>query len=70
MEQAHRQLIGFQLLALPEHGEAFVDELPAPSDRSRSARYASHDAHEGLGQIPRLPRPKFLSALAAFALGE
>ena len=24
----------------------------------------------GVGQIPRMPRPKFLSALAQFALGE
>jgi hypothetical protein len=75
MERAHSQLIGFQLMSLPEHGAAFIDSLPPLADgervEARLTTHASHRAHgEGLGQIPRLPRPKFLSALAAFALGE
>lgn len=77
MERAHSQLAGFQLMSLPEHGAAFIDPLPTIAhhpivDRARQETLrASHRAHsEGLGQIPRLPRPKFLSALAAFAFGE
>ena len=72
MERAHSQLTGFQMMSLPEAGGAFIDEMPALVEPARNeARHASHQAHgEGLGQIPLLPRPKFLSALAAFALGE
>jgi hypothetical protein len=77
MERVHSQLAGFQLMSLPEHGAAFIEPLPAINEsaiveRARNdAIHSAHRAHgEGLGQIPRLPRPKFLSALAAFAFGE
>jgi hypothetical protein len=77
MERAHSQLAGFQLLTLPEQGAAFIEPLPALVDRAiaertrNDAMRSSHHAHgDGLGQIPHLPRPKFLSALAAFAFGE
>jgi hypothetical protein len=77
MERAHNQLAGFQMMSLPEHGAAFIEPLPALAgestvERARSAAvHSTHRAHgEGLGEIPRLPRPKFLSALAAFAFGE
>jgi tetraacyldisaccharide-1-P 4'-kinase len=75
MERAHSRLAGFQLLSLPEHGKSFIDSLSAMSDLPEPARtdapHASRRAdRDDLGQIPRLPRPKFLSALAAFAFGE
>jgi hypothetical protein len=71
MQRTHNQLAGFQLLSLPDHGAAFVGPLPVAEPARNDAIRAAHVAHrEGLGQIPRLPRPKFLSALATFALGE
>jgi hypothetical protein len=71
MERAHNQLAGFQLLLLPDHGAAFLEPAPIAEPARNDAMRARHVAHcEGLGRIPRLPRPKFLSALAAFALGE
>jgi tetraacyldisaccharide-1-P 4'-kinase len=75
MERAHARITGFQMLSLPEHGKTFIDSLPelhvlpepARTDAPHASRRSDRDV---LGQIPRLPRPKFLSALAAFALGE
>jgi cellulose synthase/poly-beta-1,6-N-acetylglucosamine synthase-like glycosyltransferase len=70
MERAHGRLLGFQMLTSPPlpdtqvHGESSADEKLPRTD-------AAHGRRElGVGQIPRLPRPKFLSAVAAFALGE
>jgi hypothetical protein len=68
MERAHGRLVGFQLItpqvdASPEslRDGATTSSRPDPS-HTRNKR--------GVGNIPRLPRPKFLSALAQFALGE
>jgi hypothetical protein len=69
MEHAHGQLLGFQLVApVPSDvaDEAVNDALrDAPRTDSAHASPSS-----GVGRIPRLPRPKFLSAIADFALGE
>ncbi len=68
MEQVHRQAIGFQLLT-PLNDSASSNELPELSELPRTD--TSHaPRRSGVGRIPSLPRPKFLSALAEFALGE
>ncbi len=69
MEKAHGRVIGFQLILPTEVMETSTDELASARQTSRSD--ASPNSHQrGLGRIPPLPRPKFLSALANFALGE
>jgi len=69
MERAHRQVIGFQLLSMPQADSADAVDTFSMSELSRIN--SSHFPHErGVGRVPPLPRPKFLSALAEFALGE
>jgi hypothetical protein len=69
VERAHRQVVGFQLLVdpstslVPERKSSVNTEMPR-----MDAPHAQKPA--GVGRIPVLPRPKFLSALAEFALGE
>jgi glycosyltransferase involved in cell wall biosynthesis len=65
MADAHGRVIGFHLLEpLRETASEIASPIvhspskPRPTDRS------------GVGQIPPLPRPNFLSAMAEFALGE
>lgn len=68
MEKAHGRVIGFQLITPTDGAE------PANGDDASISRTVRTDSNEpasrNLGQIPPLPRPKFLSKLAAFALGE
>jgi cellulose synthase/poly-beta-1,6-N-acetylglucosamine synthase-like glycosyltransferase len=71
MERAHGKLLGFQLLA-PRRDR---DELACDEQyHAATARPRTDEAHlphvAGVGRIPRLPRPKFVSAVATFALGE
>jgi glycosyltransferase involved in cell wall biosynthesis len=70
MERAHGQLLGFHLI-VPQHDpmDDSSDDLFVTSDSPRTdgARIAKH---VGVGRIPRMPRPKFVSAFAQFALGE
>ena len=66
---AHRQVIGFQLISAPQTNAAVAADTAAMCELPRTdASHASQRA--GVGRIPSLPRPKFLSALAEFALGE
>jgi hypothetical protein len=69
LERAHRQVIGFQLISMSQDdGKGTADDF-AMSELPRIK--SSQDPHgTGVGRIPPLPRPKFLSALAEFALGE
>ena len=69
MESAHRRVAGFQLIT--PHADSKL-EYDVPEIEVATARAdASHAQNKrGVGKIPRLPRPKFLSALAEFALGE
>lgn len=67
MQRVHRQLLGFQLITMPpkeivSHDDAFK---AAPRTDASHARERT-----GVGQIPSLPRPNFLSALTSFAMGE
>jgi glycosyltransferase involved in cell wall biosynthesis len=70
MERAHGRLLGFQMVEPLPFDEAFA-EWQAPvaantlrNDPARTSRPGS------IGEIPVLPRPKFLRAIANFALGE
>ena len=69
MARAHSRLLGFQLMpTLPHDGEPVGDWTPVASAPRTDASHAA--ARPGVGQIPPLPRPKFLTALAQFAFGE
>lgn len=69
MEKAHRRVIGFQLITPTETMEPSTDKLASALQTSRSDAAPTSDGRS-IGEIPRLPRPKFLSALANFAMGE
>jgi hypothetical protein len=69
MEKAHSRVIGFQLITPIETTEASTDVLASALQISRRDAAPPTDGRN-IGRIPRLPRPKFLSALANFALGE
>jgi len=70
MERAHGRLIGFQMVAPLPFDEAFAQwNLPAETNTLRGDM--PRKAPKGsVGEIPPLPRPKFLTAIANFALGE
>lgn len=69
MEKAHGRVIGFQLISPTETTEPSTDDLASALQTMRSDAAPAAD-RRSLGQIPPLPRPKFLSALANFAMGE
>jgi glycosyltransferase involved in cell wall biosynthesis len=70
MERVHGKMLGFQLVAptqldiTTEHTDIATTTATPRTDVAHVSR------RSGIGQIPRLPRPKFLSAIAEFALGE
>ncbi|MCI0334156.1 MAG: glycosyltransferase [Planctomycetes bacterium] len=68
MERVHRRVIGFQLLT-PLNDGPIADESPALSELPRTDTPHA-PRRSGVGRVPPLPRPKFLAALAEFALGE
>jgi hypothetical protein len=70
MERAHGQLLGFHLIVpQPNEFDSSSDDHVVTSDAPRTD--GAHVAKQaGVGRIPRMPRPKFVSALAQFALGE
>jgi glycosyltransferase involved in cell wall biosynthesis len=64
----HRRMLGFQLIS-PEMADAGTSPVMAPENAPRTD--AAHGRRKpGMGQIPTPPRPRFLSVLAEFALGE
>lgn len=70
MERTHGRVLGFQMLFQePTTGAGFdcLKNIATQSARS-DAPHVSRRA--GVGRIPPPPRPKFLSALTEFALGE
>jgi hypothetical protein len=68
MERAHQRLCGFQLLPAMQIDDSGFD---FPVRRREKHTGSSRDLRRaGVGRIPSLPRPKFFSALADFALGE
>jgi hypothetical protein len=69
MEQAHNRVLGFQWVT-PQPAE-LLEPLRAPIDAREERTVAPHFTRRAsMGRIPALPRPKFISALAEFALGE
>jgi hypothetical protein len=69
LARAHGRLLGFQLLPVETANDQPSGEITLAERRPR-ADLAHGRTGGGVGQIPPLPRPKFLSALAKFALGE
>lgn len=70
MERAHRRVLGFQLIT-PGISNETLEEVASSSTTPIPRTDTAHLADRAdVGQIPPLPRPKFVSALAAFALGE
>jgi hypothetical protein len=70
MERAHGRLMGFQMVAPLPFDEAFAqmgDSEATTTLRSDTPRTTNSS---GIGQIPPMPRPKFMTAIANFALGE
>jgi cellulose synthase/poly-beta-1,6-N-acetylglucosamine synthase-like glycosyltransferase len=69
MEQAHHRVLGFQWITpLPAELAEPLRERTNVSDERTVAPHFTRRA--SMGRIPALPRPKFLSAVAEFALGE
>ena len=69
MAHVHKRVLGFQWIT-PQPTELAAssgDEPNAVDPRTDAPHYKRR---AGMGRIPPLPRPKFLSALAEFALGE
>jgi hypothetical protein len=69
MEKAHSRVLGFQIVTPTETKEPVVD-LTAPAQYAARRSTTPADNQRTIGQIPTLPRPKFLSVLTNFALGE
>jgi hypothetical protein len=69
MEKAHKRVIGFQIITPTETTGPSPDDLASALQTTRSDAAPTSD-RRNLGHIPPLPRPKFLSALADFAMGE
>lgn len=63
---AHQRVMGFHLLEPVAQQEP---ALPLPG-ASKSTSRSRASERVGVGQIPPLPRPNFLSAIAEFTLGE
>jgi hypothetical protein len=69
MEKAHSRVIGFQLILPTDTTGSPTNDGVSMLQASRTDAAPASD-RRSVGQIPRLPRPKFLSALANFAMGE
>jgi len=67
MALAHERVMGFHLLE-PKRREAAA--TPALASVIRPDAKPRSTNRKGVGQIPLLPRPNFLSAIAQFTLGE
>jgi hypothetical protein len=70
MSSAHQRLLGFQLLRPARWDDAHVPASLTPSAATPRCKYETAVRSADVGRIPPLPKPKFLSALAEFALGE
>lgn len=69
LEKAHSRVIGFQFITPKETTGPLIDDGTSALPTSRTDAIRTSD-RRSVGHIPRLPRPKFLSALANFAMGE
>ena len=70
MARVHGRVLGFHLLQ-PQRDAESVAAVPAPAmSKVNTPSKPRPSDRSGVGQIPPLPRPNFLSAMAEFALGE
>jgi cellulose synthase/poly-beta-1,6-N-acetylglucosamine synthase-like glycosyltransferase len=70
MERVHSRLTGFQMVGALPVDTAFADyEMGEAATKLRSDS-PRNVRKSGVGQIPLTPRPKFLTAITNFALGE
>jgi glycosyltransferase involved in cell wall biosynthesis len=69
MALAHERVLGFHLLQ-PMHEEEIATSAAASPHIGKSPTKGRSTDRAGVGQIPLMPRPNFLSAMADFALGE
>jgi hypothetical protein len=70
MERVHGRLTGFQMVAPLPMDEAIEDLGAAASTATLRSDSPRNGRKNGVGVIPILPGPKFLTAIANFALGE
>jgi glycosyltransferase involved in cell wall biosynthesis len=70
MAKVHERIVGFHLLQPASEAEAAVSESNEIFDRADRPSKPQPTDRASVGQIPPLPRPNFLSAVAQFALGE
>ena len=70
MERAHGRVLGFQMVAPLPFDEAFAEFGAANATNTLRSDSPTNAGKSGVGQIPSLPRPKFLTAIANFAMGE
>jgi len=68
MAQAHNRVLGFHLVEPTR--EPIAAAVTTPGGTTERPRPTRPSDRKGVGQIPPLPRPNFLSAMAEFALGE
>ncbi len=75
MALVHGRVMGFQVLEPLSPNEKAADEKSSPvptaaPPTNRPVAKPRPSDRSGVGQIPPLPRPNFLSAVAQFTLGE
>lgn len=69
MAAAHERVMGFHLLE-PLAKDPADEAIMAATERTHRASKPRPASRAGVGHIPPLPRPNFLSAIAEFTLGE
>jgi hypothetical protein len=70
MALAHQRVLGFHLLQPLRDGDTAFAASSAPGGKSRVSTNRHSADRSGVGQLPLLPRPNFLSTVTEFALGE
>ena len=70
MAGAHQRVLGFQWITPLRHDEPHAADASVAPGAAAPADDLRADESAGVGRIPPLPQPNFLSALADFALGE
>jgi hypothetical protein len=70
LASAHQRVLGFQWITPLRHDDAHTTDEPGSVPTGAGADKRLSAEPPGVGRIPPLPRPNFLSALAEFALGE
>jgi hypothetical protein len=70
MERAHNRVVGFQIVTPISIEDEALKPMPAVTSKPPRSGGPYMMAGTGVGQIPQLPRPKLLKALARFAFGE